>query len=109
MMWREIGYLCKEAETTFDKFNKPIKGNYIETEVFCNKKSVKQNEFYQAQAQGLKPELVIEVKTYDGSDHFKFENKLYRIIRTYSKNDEVIELVLTSTLVNIDLRADTSV
>lgn len=108
MMWREIGYLCKEVENSFDKYNKPKK-SYTETLVYCNKKSVRQSEFYQAQAQGLKPELVIEVKTYDGEDHFKFNDKLYRILRTYSKNDEVIELVLTSTLVNNVADGGTSV
>ena len=96
MMWREVGYLCQKSET-FDKFNRP-KISYIETLVYCNKKSVRQSEFYQAQAQGLKPELVIEVKTYNGEDHFKFEGKLYRILRTYTKNGEVIELVLTSLI-----------
>lgn len=100
MMWREIGYLMTETET-FDKFNRPKK-EYTETMVYCNKKSVKGVEFYQAQAQGIRPELVIEIKTNptDKQTHFKFNNKVYRILRTYSKNDEVIELTLTSTLVD---------
>ena len=100
MMWRDIGYLMTEVET-LDKFNKPQK-SYTEEMVFCNKKSVKGVEFYQAQAQGIKPELVIEVKKEPTEEqtHFKFNNKTYRIVRTYSKNEEVIELVLTSTLVD---------
>jgi hypothetical protein len=97
MMWRDIGYLMTEVEI-YDKYNKP-KITYIEEMVYCNKKSVKGIEFYQAQAQGIKPELVIEVKTYNEQSHLKFNNTIYRVIRTYSKSDEVIELVLTSTLV----------
>lgn len=99
-MWRDVGYLMTEVET-FDKFNRPKKG-YTETMVYCNKKSVKGVEFYQAQAQGIKPELVIEIKTIptDKQTHFKFNNKVYRILRHYSKTGEVYELTLTSTLVD---------
>lgn len=98
MMWRNVGYLCTKVET-YDKFNRP-QISYTEKLVYCNKKSVRQSEFYQAQASGLKPELVVEVKEYNGEEHFKFDNKLYRIIRTYTKSGETIELVLTSTLID---------
>lgn len=96
-MWRDVGYLMQEVET-LDKYHRPKK-SYTEKMVYCNKKSVKGIEFYQAQAQGIMPELVIETKTYGGEDHFKYNDKIYRIIRTYSKMGEVTELVLTSTLI----------
>lgn len=106
MYWRDSGYLCQET-ITYDKFNRPKIG-YTETFVYCNKKSVRQSEFYQAQAQGLKPELVVEVKQFDNETHFRFNEKLYRIIRSYTKSDEIIELVLTSTLVENEANIDGS-
>lgn len=105
MMWRDTGYLMTKTDT-LDKFNKPH-ASYTETEVYCNKKSVGRTEFYQARAQGLKPELVVEVKQYNGEDHFKLNDKVYRIIRSYTKNEEVYELTLISPLVE-DVAADTS-
>lgn len=98
MGWKDTGYLCQATET-FDKFNRPKK-TYTETFVYCNKKSVRGVEFYQAQAQGITPELLIEVKEYNNEDHFRFNGKLYRIIRSYSRNNETYELTLTSTLVD---------
>lgn len=98
MMWRDTGYLMTKTNT-LDKFNRP-KPSYTETLVYCNKKSVGRSEFYQANAQGLKPELIVEVKEYNNEDHFKYNDKIYRIIRAYSKNEETYELTLTSTLVD---------
>jgi hypothetical protein len=105
MIWRDIGYLMTKTNT-LDKFNKP-KPSYTETEVYCNKKSVGRTEFYQATAQGLKPELIVEVKQYNGADHFKLNDKVYRIIRSYTRNEEIYELTLTSTLVDTSI-VDTS-
>lgn len=63
--------------------------------VFANKKSIRQSEFYQAMAHGLTPELMFEVnfKDYAGESKLTFNSKTYQIIRTYTKNDEIIELV----------------
>lgn len=98
MIWRDIGYLMTKTNT-LDEFHRP-KPSYAETMVYCNKKSVGRTEFYQATAQGLKPELVVEVKQYNGEDHFKLNDKVYRIIRSYTRNEEVYELTLTSLLVD---------
>jgi SPP1 family predicted phage head-tail adaptor len=101
MYWRDVGYLVTETEE-LDKFNRP-KPVYSYNKIFCNKKAIKGVEFYQAQAQGIKPELVVEVREYNNEEHFKFNDKLYRVIRNYSKNDEITELVLTSTLTDNEL------
>lgn len=74
-------------------------GDPVETEtprqVFANKKSIRQMEFYQAMATGLKPELMFEVRSIDYAEEPKlqFGIKTYLIIRTYTKNDEITELI----------------
>jgi SPP1 family predicted phage head-tail adaptor len=76
-------------------------GDPIETPVkrqtFAEKKSVRQSEFYQAAATGLKPELtfVIWSREYGGEQKLEYDGKTYTIIRTYSKNGELVELICT--------------
>lgn len=93
MYWRELGYLCREIEKT-DSLGKPYK-EFEKQEVFCNEKGVKRNEFYQAQAQGYRPELCIEIKAldYNREGHFEYDGTMYRIIRTYPVKNECLELI----------------
>lgn len=93
MYWREVGFLCKENEKT-DSLGKPYK-EFEKREVFCNEKGVKRNEFYQAQAQGYRPELCIEIKAldYDKEGHFEYDGTMYRVIRTYPVKNECLELI----------------
>lgn len=80
-------------------------GDYVETEtkrqVFANKKSIRQTEFYQAAMAGLQPEIMFEIRTseYLGEQKLSFDGKAYNIIRSYDKNGEITELVC-SGLVN---------
>lgn len=66
----------------------------VKREVFCNEKSVRQSEFYQAMATGLKPEIVFEIRfdEYNNEKKVRHGNITYDVIRTYSKNQEIIEL-----------------
>lgn len=93
MYWRDIGYLCNETEH-IDSLGKPYK-EYERREVFCNEKGVKRNEFYQAQAQGYRPELCVEIKEldYNRESHFEYKDIMYRVIRTYPVKNECLELV----------------
>lgn len=93
MYWREVGFLCKEIEKT-DSLGKPYK-EFEKREVFCNEKGVKRNEFYQAQAQGYRPELCIEIKAleYNKEGHFEYDGTMYRVIRTYPVKNECLELI----------------
>lgn len=74
-------------------------GDPIETEtprqVFANKKSIRQSEFYQAAQTDLSPELMFEVRFSDYNEETKlgYNAKTYQIIRVFTKNDEMIELI----------------
>jgi SPP1 family predicted phage head-tail adaptor len=75
-------------------------GDVVETvtrnTIFCNEKSISQSEFYQAHAQGLKPQikLVIKVADYNKEQVVEYEGVRYRVLRTFKSSSEDIELVL---------------
>ena len=97
MMWRDVVELI--AIQRVDDGG----GGFTETEtfrpIFANRKSVRQSEFYQAHMAGLQPEVMFEVRLADYADERKLrfpagENgRRYNIIRTFSRNEEIIELV----------------
>ena len=66
-----------------------------ERQVFADKQSIRQTEFYQAAATGLRPELMFVVRSvdYSGEPKLKHGDKTYTIIRTYDKDGELIELI----------------
>lgn len=76
----------------------PITGEMKEVEtareVFANKKSVRQTEFYAAAMAGLKPELMFEIRSveYQGERRVEYQGKRHDIIRTFDKG-EMMELV----------------
>lgn len=69
-----------------------------ETTVLCGKKSVGRNEFYNAAVSGLKPEIIFVIHDYEysGQMQVKFEDKLYKVIKTYSLGFEEVELTCSS-------------
>lgn len=81
MYWRDICNLCTETEKT-DSLGKPYKV-FERHEVFCNEKGVKRNEFYQAQAQGYRPELCVEIKAtdYNRETATKFVASLVKVFK----------------------------
>lgn len=93
MMWKDVITLVG-IDVLIDEYADQIQYKEF-MNVFANKKSVRQSEFYQAMTAGLKPELMFEVrsKDYAGQESLVYDNKEYVIIRTYSKNDEITELV----------------
>lgn len=98
MYFKDIGYLMKET-ITLDNKHRP-KVSYQKSLFYCNEKSIGQSEFYQSAAVGFKPEIKLEAKLIDltGVTHIEYNNVLYKILRTYKKED-ITELVLTSTVV----------
>lgn len=63
-------------------------------QVYANKKSIRQNEFYQAMNNGLKPEIMFEIRSidYNNEQILRYNNKEYSIIRVYDKG-EITELI----------------
>lgn len=74
----------------------------IERKVLADISSIKQSEFYQAQANGLKPEFtfIIRAFEYKGEKSVKYSNKIYRILRTYDRLDGNIELTCIGAVNN---------
>ena len=93
MLWSDIATLITITKTK-DEIGDTITVE-TEREVFVNKKSIRQSEYYQALSVGLKPEIMFEVKSVDYEDEksISYEDKLYNITRAYSKNGEVTELI----------------
>ena len=98
MYFKNVGYLMKEI-ITLDSKNRP-KVSYTESLFYCNEKSIGQSEFYQSASVGFKPEIKLEAKLIDlsGVTHVKYNDVIYKILRTYKKED-IVELTLTSTVV----------
>lgn len=70
-------------------------------QVYANKKSIKMSEFYQAQVVGMKPELIFEIwaNEYEGEEYIEFDGIKYKIIRTYMKNVDILELVVSKGVI----------
>ena len=74
-------------------------GNAVDAEtlttVFADKQSIRQSEYYQAYATGLRPELMFVIRSvdYNNQPKLKWNNKYYNIIRTFDKDGELIELI----------------
>lgn len=93
MLFRDIIKLIT-VTTTENELGDTIEVS-TERQVFADKQSVRQSEFYQAAATGLRPELMFVVRTieYNGETRLKYNGKIYDIIRTYDKDGELTELV----------------
>lgn len=96
MRWSDVIDLST-VTTTYDDYGSPVDTEVWNT-VFANKKSIRQSEFYQAHAVGLKPEIIFEIREveYTNANKARYggvDGVVYHIIRTFSKNGEVLELV----------------
>jgi SPP1 family predicted phage head-tail adaptor len=93
MLFRDVISLIT-VTTTENELGDTIEVS-TERQVFADKQSVRQSEFYQAAATGLRPELMFVVRTieYNGETRLKYNGKIYDIIRTYDKDGELTELV----------------
>lgn len=67
--------------------------------VFADVKSVRQSEFYDAQMSGIKLEYMFEIRDidYQNEEFIEFSGRTYKIVRTYKKNVEFIEIVVTDS------------
>jgi len=92
-MFNEVIYLVKKTCVTNGV------GDQVEQEErsirFAQLKSIGQSEFYQAQAQGLKPEIkfvISDYLDYDNQEEVIHNNFRYKVLRTFRAGNE-IELV----------------
>lgn len=100
MTWDDLIELGNKTTTTVD-YEEVQTISY--REVYANKKSVRQSEFYQAASVGLKPELMFEVHSFDynNDETLVYNDTEYTIIRVYNKG-ELTELVC-SALTGVDV------
>jgi SPP1 family predicted phage head-tail adaptor len=69
-------------------------------QIFANKKSIRQSEFYLARTQGLNLTNAFEIRAidYNNEKRLIYNNVDYNIVRTYSKNGEILELSCSDRL-----------
>ena len=98
MLWSDIAELISYTEEKDDIGDTILVPSF--KEIFVNKKSVRQNEYYQALSAGLNPEIMIEVRSIDYEDEkdLKYNNKNYNIMRVYDKNGETTELICEAVI-----------
>ena len=77
-------------------------GDLVETitkkEVFAQVRSIGMKESYEALAVGLKPELTFvlaDYYDYDDQEFIEYNSVRYRVLRTYRKASNEIEIVVT--------------
>ena len=68
------------------------------TDVFAKVDSIGMRETYEALAAGLKPELsfvMADYYDYDGQGFIEYETIRYRVLRTYKRKTNELEIVVT--------------
>lgn len=71
---------------------------YEGTDIFADEGSIRSNEFYEAQRQGLKltKMFIIKPYEYENQQELIFEGIKYKVERTYQKNTEELELICST-------------
>ena len=83
-MYNDVIKLRRYTETV-DQYGIPKK-EITERKVFAELRSIGQSEFYQAQADGLKPDLkfvIADYLDYKGEKEIEHEGRIYSVLRTY--------------------------
>ena len=77
-------------------------GDMVETvtekEVFADIRSIGMKETYESMAVGLKPEytfVLADYYDYDDQQDIEYNNNKYKVLRTYKKNTNELEIVVT--------------
>lgn len=94
MLWADVVTLIAEDPKAHGVFDP---AEMKDRTVYCEVKSVSQNEVYQARAVGLSPEYRIRIPysfEYRGEKRCIFRGVLYEIIRTYMDENDGIELTV---------------
>ena len=95
MLWRDVVNLVK-TDMIPNKEDIPTDTEISRKDnIIANKLSIRQTEFYLALNQNIKLEQTFEVRTseYGNENKVEYNGNEYNIERTYSKNDEIIQLI----------------
>ncbi len=94
-MWTDICYLGIEAEAE-NVIGEKYEAITFDDYVFCDKKSIRMSEFYQAATTDFKPTITLILKQadYENQRYIKYDDEVYSVIRNYETNTEDIELTL---------------
>lgn len=87
-----IAYLLGKA-ITMNQLKQEVEVD-TRTEIFAQKESISQSEFYKGGEAGLKPDfrLITAIIDYNGEREVELDGKKYGIYRTYERNQDYIEL-----------------
>ena len=78
-----------------DTYGDPVEKEIRTPEIFAEKKSISQTEFYQAQTAGSKPELkfvIPDYLEYSGQQYLIHAGIRYKILRTYRTDGNDLEI-----------------
>ena len=96
MQWSdELKLVHGDSDPDNEGFSTPKLGS--DTKVFANRKSVGFNEFFKAQQAGFTEQMKFDIfaSEYEGQEFAVYEEKPYRILRTYENPKRPDELELT--------------
>lgn len=104
MNYDTVVKLIKRAAPEKDEYGNAIYPEQV-TPVYAEKKAVRQSEFFQAHAAGFKPEVVLEVHSfeYHNEELCEMEGERFKIYRAYPiGKTERTELYLTAIVGDTD-------
>ena len=93
MHFGDIIYLISQSPT-FDGDGYPTTSAETSREVFANVKSVTRGEFYASLKSGINMTIAFNVRSVDYQNEkiIEHDSKRYKVIRTYIKDGEIMEL-----------------
>lgn len=88
-MFKDVIQLVRYT-VTLDKLMQEIRVS-TEKQVFANKRSVSQSEFFNGGQRGLRPQYQFEIRLseYSGESELIFEGVTYSIYRVYEKGENI--------------------
>ena len=100
MTFDEVAYLLEVKRTVTDRGS--LAEELIMTEVLVQYKSIGYREFYQAEAVGMKPQMILvmaEFLEYEGQKQVEFRKRRYDILKTFQKiGERTLELTLSAPI-----------
>jgi len=100
MLFKDVIYLIN-GESAENSMGDPTE-NESRTPVFANKLTYRNNAFYQAMANGLRPQITFEIKEieYNNQTKLEYESKVYKIIDVSPLKNENIGLICEGVVNN---------